>query len=102
MSDDGPDQIPATGKIPTKAEEEAAQEEEEEEEEDDDDDEDEDGEEYRVEKVLNHRFDGSELEYQIKWLGYENKEDMTWEPLENLCVAHADTPHNAVGANVRQ
>lgn len=69
--------IPAKGKIPTKEEEAAAAEE------DDEDDED-DGDEYRVEKVLKHRFSGGEVEYQIKWLGYEDKKDLTWEPLENL------------------
>lgn len=73
MSDDGPDNVPAKGKIPTKEEEAAAAEEE-------------DGEEYRVEKVIKHRFDGGEVEYQIKWLGYDKKEDLTWEPIENLCV----------------
>lgn len=79
MSDDGPDQIPAKGKIPTKEDEaEAAQEE--------DEDDDEDGEEYRVETVLKHRFNGNEVEYQIKWLGYDKKGDLTWEPMENLWV----------------
>lgn len=76
MSDDGPDMIPAKGKIPTKEEEAAAAE--------DDDEDDEDGEEYRVEKVLDHQFERSEVLYQIKWLGYDKEEDLTWEPLENL------------------
>lgn len=76
MSDDGPDMIPAKGKIPTKEEEAAAAESE--------DDDEEDGEEYRVEKVLKHRFNGGQVEYQIKWLGYDKKADLTWEPLENL------------------
>lgn len=76
VSDDGPDSIPAKGKIPTKEEEAAVAEE--------DDEDEEEGEEYRVEKVLKHRFAGGELEYQIKWLGYDKKEDLTWEPIENL------------------
>lgn len=74
MSDGGPDSIPAKGRIPTKEEEGAAAEE----------DDDEDEEEYRVEDVLNHRFNGKEFLYQIKWLGYEKKSDLTWEPMENL------------------
>lgn len=78
MESDGPDSVPAKGKIPTKATEP-----EEDEEEDDEDDE----EEYRVEKILNHGFhdDGSAL-YQIKWLGYNDASDRTWEPIENLYV----------------
>ena len=79
MESDGPDTIPAKGKIPTKAEELAAQEDEEE---DDDDDE---PEEFRVEKVLKHAYaETGDLIYQIKWLGYEKKSDLTWEPTENL------------------
>lgn len=80
MSDDAPDQIPAKGKIPTKEEEAAAAEE-------DEDDDDEEGEEYRVEKVLKHRFNGADVEYLIKWFGYDKKADQTWEPLENLSVS---------------
>lgn len=83
--DDGPDMIPAKGKIPTKEEEAAA-------EEDNEDDEDEEGEEYRVEKVLKHAWDGGVVLYQIKWLGYEKKADLTWEPLENLFVAPGSPP----------
>lgn len=53
------------------------------EEEEDDDEEDE--EEYRVEKILKHDFgEGGVPLYQIKWLGYEKKSDLTWEPIENL------------------
>ena len=83
MESDGgdiPDSIPAKGKIPTKAE---AEEEDEEEEEDDEPDE------YRVEKILQHAFnEEGTLYYQIKWLGYESKKDLTWEPIENLYVSH--------------
>lgn len=54
--------------------------------EDDDDDEDEDDEEeYRVEKILAHGYaKGGAVIYQIKWLGYDEESDLTWEPLENL------------------
>jgi len=83
MSDDNaPDSIPAKGKIPTKAEELAQAEE------DEDDDESGGEEEYIVEKIKKHRFNGGTVEYQVKWLGYSKAADMTWEPVENLCVAH--------------
>ena len=80
MESDGIDEVPAKGKIPTKADEEM-------EEEDDEEDEDE-PDEYRVEKILKHDFstDGVPL-YQIKWLGYDKKSDLTWEPVENLCAS---------------
>ncbi|KAH0338383.1 hypothetical protein KCU81_g7645, partial [Aureobasidium melanogenum] len=54
----------------------------------DDDDEEEDTDEYVVEKILNHAFDnGKDCLYQVKWLGYELKEDLTWEPEDNLSGA---------------
>ena len=80
MDSDGlevPDSIPAKGKIPTKADVE--------EEEDDDEEDDDEPEEYRVEKILKHDFlDDGTVVYQIKWLGYDKKADLTWEPIENL------------------
>ena len=79
-SDGGPDTIPARGKIPTKADEP-------EEEAEDEDDDDEDEEEFRVEKILKHDFaESGAVLYQIKWLGYDKKSDLTWEPVENLYV----------------
>ena len=42
---------------------------------------DEDEQEYEVERILNHRGKGSYLEYEVKWVGYE---ETTWEPAENL------------------
>ncbi|KAK3711432.1 hypothetical protein LTR37_009611 [Vermiconidia calcicola] len=76
-SDSAPDMIPAKGKIPTKADEV--------EDEVDDEDDEEEPDEFRVEKVLKHDFteDGTTI-YQIKWLGYDKKADLTWEPIENL------------------
>lgn len=84
---DGPDNVPAKGPIPTRAEELAAAAPEEDGEDDDEDDD--EGEEYRVERVLNHKFVGkqNELLYEIKWLGYDKKSDHTWEPIENLYVS---------------
>lgn len=37
-------------------------------------------EEYEVEKILNHRGEGPQTEYLVKWKGYGNDEN-TWEPL---------------------
>lgn len=54
---------------------------------DDDDDEEEAEGEYRVENILAHDFKRGVLLYQIKWLGWDKDEDLTWEPEENLCVA---------------
>ena len=48
----------------------------------------------QVEKILKHEFgaDGNVL-YQIKWLGYEKKSDMTWEPVENMYAPSQDHPY---------
>lgn len=41
--------------------------------------------EYSVDKILDHRFErGGVIKYKVKWLGYEDEADMTWEPAENL------------------
>ena len=52
---------------------------------DNDDDDDQAEDEFVVEKILSHNFekDGT-LKYHIKWLGYPNPQDQTWEPEENL------------------
>lgn len=47
-----------------------------------DDDSEED--EYQVEKILSHSFQKGQVIYEIKWLGYEDEADRTWEPVENL------------------
>ncbi|KAB5566513.1 hypothetical protein GE09DRAFT_1107068 [Coniochaeta sp. 2T2.1] len=57
--------------------------------EEEDDEEGEDGaepDEYVVEKILSHRWEKSEkqLRFEVKWEGYEDKKDRTWEPEENL------------------
>jgi hypothetical protein len=44
-----------------------------------------DSEQYVVEKILNKRFVKGKVEYFIKWQGYEDPSDNTWEPAEN-CV----------------
>lgn len=69
---DTPDEIPAKAK--------AAQSEESEESEGDED-------EYVVEKIISHKFEGGVTKYLIKWAGYEDEADRTWEPIENLSGA---------------
>ncbi|KAJ4400366.1 hypothetical protein N0V91_008722 [Didymella pomorum] len=60
----------------------------EEEEEEEEEDEEEGGEdEYVVEKILGHRFNKGVLEFDVKWQGYEDLEDRTWEPEENMETA---------------
>merc|ERR1719494_1441629 len=42
-------------------------------------------EEYEVEKILDKRTQkGGYTEYLVKWRNYEDPEENTWEPLENL------------------
>ncbi|KAK3678563.1 hypothetical protein LTR78_001861 [Recurvomyces mirabilis] len=84
---DIPDMIPAKGKAKAKAidpEPMEADDDDEEEEEEEEGDEDA----YQVEKILKHDYavDGTIL-YQIKWLGYDDKADLTWEPVDNLETA---------------
>jgi len=54
---------------------------------DEDDDEEADGDEegvYIVEKIMGHRFHKGELQLQVKWKGYDDPNDETLEPEENL------------------
>ena len=41
-------------------------------------------EEYEVEKILKKRTVGETVEYQVKWKGWDDEDDLTWEPLDNL------------------
>ena len=40
---------------------------------------------YVVEKIIGHRFNKGVLEFDVKWQGYEDPKDRTWEPEENMC-----------------
>ncbi|MCJ1282438.1 hypothetical protein MMC26_001761 [Xylographa opegraphella] len=53
-------------------------------EEDEDDDEEEEV--YTVEKIVAHAYDfpDEQVRYQVKWLGYDKKSDLTWETEKNL------------------
>ncbi|KZZ89584.1 chromo domain-containing protein [Ascosphaera apis ARSEF 7405] len=51
---------------------------------DDMDDDNEDEEEYIVEQILGHEFRDGELFYVVKWKGYDDPNDHTLEPEENL------------------
>jgi len=41
-------------------------------------------EEYEVEKIISKRMRKGKIEYLVKWKGWENPEDNTWEPIANL------------------
>ncbi|CZT20425.1 uncharacterized protein RCC_06285 [Ramularia collo-cygni] len=43
--------------------------------------------EYQVEKILDHKTVKGGILYRIKWLGYDDEADETWEPEENLTGA---------------
>jgi chromobox protein 1 len=62
---------------------------------DEEDQEEEDDEEedvFVVEKIVKHMIDeDGTLKFHVKWEGYDDKADMTWEPEENLeCVGSED------------
>jgi hypothetical protein len=41
-------------------------------------------EEYEVDKVLDSRIHRNKLQYKVKWKGYEDPSEDTWEPEQNL------------------
>ena len=42
-------------------------------------------EEYEVEKIIDKRIKrGGQIEYLVKWKNYDNPDDNTWEPADNL------------------
>lgn len=41
-------------------------------------------EEYEVEKVLDKRTKKGQVEYLVKWKNYDDPDDNTWEPADNL------------------
>jgi len=40
---------------------------------------------YQVEKILKSRMVRGKKQYYVKWVGYNDEADNTWEPLANLC-----------------
>jgi chromobox protein 1 len=56
---------------------------------------------YVVEKILGHRFNKGKLEFDVKWQGYENPKDRTWEPEENMYALRREVLWHAV-ANERR
>ena len=45
---------------------------------------------YKVECILDHEEDqDSVLHYKVKWVGYDDPKDITWEPAEHLHSARA-------------
>ncbi|KAL8392904.1 hypothetical protein RB595_002917 [Gaeumannomyces hyphopodioides] len=52
---------------------------------DDGDDNDEEGDEYVVEKIISHMIaEDGRPRFEVKWEGFDRKEDRTWEPEDNL------------------
>ena|ERR1700760_4879631 len=45
---------------------------------------DDDEEVFIIDEILEHKTMNRILKYKVKWQGYPNEEDMTWEPEENL------------------
>ncbi|KAJ4992379.1 Chromo domain-containing protein 2 [Stagonosporopsis vannaccii] len=43
--------------------------------------------EFVVEKIVGHRFNKGVLEFDVKWQGYDNPRDRTWEPESNMETA---------------
>ncbi|KAF2741868.1 chromo-domain-containing protein [Sporormia fimetaria CBS 119925] len=39
---------------------------------------------YVVERILSHKISRGKTVYKVKWQGYDDEADMTWEPEENL------------------
>ena len=55
-----------------------------EDEEEDGSDDEEAEDEYAVDKILDHKVTRGVVQYKVKWLGYEDDADCTWEPASNL------------------
>jgi chromobox protein 1 len=39
---------------------------------------------YKVEKIVDHDILSGHLFYLVKWVGWNDPEDMTWEPEETI------------------
>jgi len=85
MSDgvDVPESVPA--KVTTKGKGKAPAKPVSEDEEEDGSDEEEGEDEFVVDKILDHKIGArGVIQYKVKWLGWEDEADMTWEPAANL------------------
>jgi chromobox protein 1 len=84
MSDgvDVPESVPAKATTKGKGKAPAKPVSEDEQEDGSDDEEAED--EYVVEKLLEHKTVRGVVQYKVKWAGWPNDEDCTWEPAANL------------------
>jgi chromobox protein 1 len=56
----------------------------EDEQEDGSDEEEQADDEYQVEKLVDHKFIKGTVFYLVKWLGWEDEKDRSWEPLSNV------------------
>jgi chromobox protein 1 len=56
-----------------------------------------------VESILQHKWDSkaNQFTYKVKWLGYNNPRDLTWEPAKNLETASdiVNDYHNSIGGS---
>eukprot|EP00088_Acartia_fossae_P065689 TRINITY_DN81039_c0_g1_i1.p1 TRINITY_DN81039_c0_g1~~TRINITY_DN81039_c0_g1_i1.p1 ORF type:complete len:164 (+),score=73.81 TRINITY_DN81039_c0_g1_i1:36-527(+) len=64
------------------------------------------GEVYEVEKILEKRIKKGKTEYLIKWKGYDDESENTWEPVDNLdCddkIQEFEKKHKAKGGDKRK
>eukprot|EP00088_Acartia_fossae_P002485 TRINITY_DN10_c0_g2_i1.p1 TRINITY_DN10_c0_g2~~TRINITY_DN10_c0_g2_i1.p1 ORF type:complete len:164 (+),score=63.95 TRINITY_DN10_c0_g2_i1:92-583(+) len=58
-------------------------------------------EEYEVESILGKRVRKGKVEYQVKWKGWDDPSDNTWEPIANLecqdLIAEYEKKHSGSG-----
>ncbi|KAI9733977.1 MAG: hypothetical protein M1834_002634 [Cirrosporium novae-zelandiae] len=59
--------------------------------EEDDDESETDAEVYAVEEIEDYRFDKGVLKLKVRWKGYPEESDKTWEPEENILDGAAET-----------
>ena len=45
--------------------------------------------EYTVDRIIDERRVGDQVEYLVVWHGFEHEDDHSWEPLDAVCEAEA-------------